>query len=63
MDEPDGGLAHLNDLDVTWGFDVDAFSQEHARQAPAAGDATAKTMGSSQGRGCGGRLLGFGRES
>ena len=50
-DEPDDGLAHLNNLDVTWGFDLDAFLQERAHQAPAAGDdgeGTAKTMDSSQ---------------
>ena len=28
VDELDNGLAHLNDLDVTWGFDLDAFLQE-----------------------------------
>ena len=28
VDEPDDGLAHLNDLDVTWGFDLAAFLQE-----------------------------------
>ena len=52
VDEPDDGLAHLNDLDVTWGFDRDAFPQRRTRQAPAAGDAgdgTANTMDSSQG--------------
>ena len=52
LDEPDDGLARLNDLDVTWGFDLDAFLQERAQQAPAAGDAgdgTANTMDSSQG--------------
>ena len=37
--EPDHGLAHLNDLDVTWGVDLYAFLQERAQQAPAAGDA------------------------
>ena len=52
VDELDDGLARLNDLDVTWGFDLDAFLQEGAQQAPAAGDAgdgTAKTMGSPRG--------------
>ena len=53
MDALDDDLAHLNVLDVTWGFDLDAFLQERARQAPApgeAGDGTAETMDSSQGR-------------
>ena len=52
VDELDDGLARLNDLDMTWGFDMDAFLQERAQQAPAAGDAgdgTVETMGSSQG--------------
>ena len=52
MDELDDGLAHLNDLDGTWGFDLDAFLQERAQQAPAAGEArdgTAETMDSSEG--------------
>ena len=50
--ELDDGPAHLNDPDVTWGFDLDAFLQERVQQAPAAGDAgdgTAETMNSSQG--------------
>ena len=52
MDELDEGLARLNDLDLTWGFDLDAFLEERAQQVPAAGDAgdgTAETMGSSRG--------------
>ena len=52
VDELDDGLARLNDLDLTWGFDLDAFLEERAQQAPAAGDAgdgTAETMGSSRG--------------
>ena len=52
MIELDDGLARLNDLDVTWGVDLDECLQERAQQAPAAGDAgdgTAETMGSSQG--------------
>ena len=52
VDELDDGLARLNDLDVTWGFGLDAFLQERTQQAPAAGDAgdwTAETMDSSQG--------------
>ena len=52
VDELDDGLAHLNDLDVTWGFDLDAFMQERTQQVPAAGEAgdeTPETMGSSQG--------------
>ena len=51
LDELNDGLAHLNDLDVTWGFDLDAFLQERAQQAPAAGDAddgAAEKMDSSQ---------------
>ena len=50
--ELDDGLARLNDLDVTWGFHLDAVLQERAQQAPAAGDAddgTAETIGSPQG--------------
>jgi len=50
--ELDKGLARLNDLDLTWGFDLDAFLEERAQQAPAAGDAgdgNSETMGSSQG--------------
>ena len=51
VDELDDDLAHLNDLDVTQGFDLDTFLQERARQAPSAGDddGTAQTMDSSQG--------------
>ena len=48
VDELDDGLARLNDLDLTWGFDLDAFLEERAQQVPAAGDAgdgTAETMG------------------
>ena len=30
VDELEDGLTHLNDLDVTWGFDLDAFLQERA---------------------------------
>ena len=51
MDGLDDGLAHSNDLDATWGFDLDEFLQERAQPAPAAGEAgdgTAETMGSSQ---------------
>ena len=39
VDELEDDLAHLNNLDVTWGFDLDAFLQERRQQAPAAGDA------------------------
>ena len=52
VDELEDRLAPLTGLDVAWGFDLDAFFQERAQQAPAAGDAgdgTVKTMGSSQG--------------
>ena len=53
MGELDYGLTRLNILDVTWGcFDLEAFLQERARQAPAAGEAgdgTAETMNSPQG--------------
>ena len=51
MDELDDGLARLNDFDLTWGFDLDAFLEERAQEAPAAGDAgdgTDETMGSSR---------------
>ena len=47
MDELDDGLARLNDLDVTWGLNLDASLQKRAQQAPAAGEAgdgTAETM-------------------
>ena len=52
MNKLDDGLSRLNDLDVTWGFDPDAFMQERAQQTPAAGEAggeTPETMSSSQG--------------
>ena len=52
VDELDDGLAHLNNLDVTWGFDLDPFLQELAQQAPAAGEAgdgAAEIINSSQG--------------
>ena len=52
VDELDDGLAHLNDLDVAWGFDVDAFMQERIHQVPADGEAGIDkpgTMGSFQG--------------
>ena len=51
VNELDDDLADLNDLDVTWGFDLDAFVQEIAQQPPAAGEAgdeTPEAMGSSQ---------------
>ena len=54
-DKLDDDQAHLNDLDVTWGIDLDAFLQERTQQAPAAGevgDMTVETMGSSQGGCC-----------
>ena len=38
--ELDHGLAHLNDPDVTWGFDLKLFLQERAQQAPAVGEAS-----------------------
>ena len=44
VDELDDGLARLNDLDLTWGFDLDAFLEERAQQAPAAGDADALAL-------------------
>ena len=31
-------LAHMNDLDLTWGFDLDPFLPERAQQAPAVGE-------------------------
>ena len=52
MDEQDEGLARLNDLDVTWGFDLHAFLRERSQKAPVAGDTcdgTAETMDSSEG--------------
>lgn len=51
VDKLDDGLTRLNDLELTWGFDVDAVLGEGAQQAPAtadAGDGTAETMPSSQ---------------
>ena len=36
--EQDDGLAHLNDLEVTGGFDSDAGLEERAYQEPAAGE-------------------------
>ena len=41
--ELDDGLAHLNDLDVTWGFYLDAVLQERAWKEPAAGEAGDET--------------------
>ena len=52
VDELGDDLAHLNNLDLTWGFDLDAFLPERGQQAPAAGDAghgKAETTGSSRG--------------
>ena len=52
VDELDDDLAHMDDLDVTWGFDLNAFLPESRRQAPAVGDAgdgKAETIVSSQG--------------
>ena len=51
-DELIDDLAHMNDLDLTWGFDLDAFLRERAQQAPDVGEAggrTLETIGSSQG--------------
>ena len=51
VDELFDDLAHLDDLDATWGFGEDAFLQERSQQAPAAGgagDGTAETTGSSE---------------
>ena len=45
-DELDDDMAQLDDLNVTWGFDLDAFLRERAQQAPAArgvGEWTAQT--------------------
>ena len=42
--------------------DLDAFWQGHARQAPVAGDSEDGTAETVDSRGCGGRLLGPGRE-
>ena len=62
VDELDGSLAHLNDLDVAWGFDLDSFLQEPEQQAPpAAGEArdgTASRDGAFVSRRCGRCLLG-----
>ena len=47
VDELNDGLAHLNDLALTWGFYLDTFLPERAQQAPTAseaGDGTAETM-------------------
>ena len=45
-------LAHVNHLDLTWGYFLDAFLRERAQQAPDVGEAggrTLETIGSSQG--------------
>ena len=50
VDKLDDDLAHLNNLDVTWGFDLDVFLRERRQQVPAAvdaGDGKAETIGSS----------------
>ena len=50
-DELIDDLAHMNDLDLMWGFDLDAFLIERAQQAPAVGEAgggTLETIGSCQ---------------
>ena len=39
MGEQDEELARLTDLDVTWGFDLYAFSRDRSQETPAAGDA------------------------
>lgn len=56
VDVLNDGLAHMDDLDLTLGFDLDScldsVVEERARQASTAGDAgdgTAETIGSSQG--------------
>lgn len=52
VDELNDDLPYLNDLDVTWGFYLDAVLQEGTQQALAAGNATdgiAETIGSSEG--------------
>ena len=52
VDELNDDLAHLNNFDVTWGFDLDAFLEEHRQQVPAAADAgngKPETISSSQG--------------
>ena len=49
--ELDDDLAHLNNLDVTWGFDLDVFCTSADSRPPAAGDAgdgKVETIGSSQ---------------
>ena len=50
-DELIDDLAHMNDLDLPWGFDWGAFLRERTQQARAVGEAagTLKTIGSSQG--------------
>ena len=42
-DELIDDLAHMNDLDLTWGFDLDAFLRERAQQAPDVGEAGGRT--------------------
>ena len=43
VDELDDGLAHVNGLDMAWGFNLDAFLEKRAQQAPAAGEAGDRT--------------------
>ena len=52
VDEVDHNTSHLDDLHVTWRFDLDAFVRERRHQSLAAseaGDGTAETIGLSEG--------------
>lgn len=51
VDQQGDGLAPFNDLDMTWGLDLDLFIQELEQQAPALsedGDGIADAIDSSQ---------------
>lgn len=39
VDELHDGLAHMNNLNLTWGFELDASFEGRVQQAPAAGNA------------------------
>ena len=39
MDEQEGGVDFLNDLDVTWGFDLHAVWRQRSQETTDAGDA------------------------
>lgn len=64
MDELDDGLARLNKLELTWGFELGAIWGDRTQQAPCTGDTVdgrAELTGLSQGSAVGASSVRVGR--